>query len=108
MARTGNPASRRSLHQKFVLFSFHNDFFQILFDDGHLVKVDPVWVTSCVSHPMQIEHCGLAGLLLNYHCEKYKKWKKVSKKSVTSVGVMCHAAIFGESEASVKGMWITL
>ena len=56
---------------------------------------------------MQIEHCGLAGLLLIIIVRNTRSGKSV-KKSVTSVGVMCHAAIFGESEASVKGMLITL
>ena len=56
---------------------------------------------------MQIEHCGLAGLLLIIIVRNIRSGKKC-QKSVTSVGVMCHAAIFGESEASVKGMWITL
>ena len=45
-------------------------------DDVHLVEIYPVWIASSVSHPMQIEHCGLAGLLLNYHYEKSKRWKK--------------------------------
>ena len=96
------------MHQKFVFIFFSQCFFsESLFDDGHLVKVDPVWVTSCVSHPMQIEHCGLAGLLLIIIVRNIRSGKKC-QKSVTSVGVMCHAAIFGESEASVNGMWITL
>ena len=55
-------------------------FSESLFDDLHLVKVDPVWVTSCVSHPMQIEHCGLAGLLLIIIVRNIRSGKKCQKK----------------------------